>query len=96
MTAGKTIAEWVVDHGGYHDEGTIEKVKELKIVKEYDGTEFAFPQSRYNHRNVYVWVLLEDGSSVGFNESPRSGVSFPRTGKKTTDKYLEFFKTKEN
>lgn len=90
-----TLKEWIegIDRLSSFDD-LVSKHGHLEIVATYDGCVHAFPQSAHNYRNVMTWVLLSDGSAVGWNESPRTGWSFPRTGKKTVTKYLEFFKTK--
>jgi hypothetical protein len=93
----QTVSEWVSSlcrYGGMEFEDQIRTYKDRVIVEEYDGRVVPFPQTTYRHRNVMTWCLLDDGSAVGFNESPRSGFSFPRSGKKITDRYLEHFKDK--
>lgn len=94
----KTAFEWISGFCNYGASEYIEETKkfaELKVVKEFDGTVFPFPQTKTRpYRNVISWCLLEDGSSLGWNESPRNGFSFPRTGKKTTDIYMNYFKEK--
>jgi hypothetical protein len=95
----QTVKEWVASNVTYG--GTIEFDEQIrtyadkKIIKHFDGTELAFPQNSYTYRNVMNWVLLEDGTSVGWNESPRSGWSFPRSSKKVTKRYLEYYKLNE-
>lgn len=90
MEMRQTVKEWIESNTGrnyieYLD--VIEKYGHLKIVKEVsladEATWQPFPQNDYNYRNVMHWVLLEDGSAMGWNESPRSGWSFPRVGKKS-------------
>jgi hypothetical protein len=97
---GKTVGEWIESaiqsHNTCEYDEQIRTYRDLKIVREFDGTAYAFPQTRYSYRNVYNWVLLEDGTAVGWNESPRVGFSFPRSGKVITQKYLYAFLTKEN
>lgn len=96
MQANQTVREWIeslCQHGTSEFDDQIRTYGNIKIVKHYDGTTHGFPQRRKQYRNVYNWVLLEDGTSVGWNESPRSGWSFPRSGKEITDIYLEFFST---
>lgn len=69
-------------------EGSLWRHFDKEIVSVHDGCEECFPFTGYrpNYRNVNHWVILEDGSAVGWNESPRNGWSFPRVGKKTVTK----------
>ena len=97
MSETQTVREWIASHCRYgisEFEDQIAKYGHLQIVREFDGTEFSFPQTSYSYRNVMNWVLLEDGSAVGWNESPRTGWSFPRSSKRITAKYMEAFKAK--
>jgi hypothetical protein len=64
--------------------GHLEVVKEFSTVDEKSFQKF--PQTHQLYRNVSRWVLLSDGSAVGWNESPRNGWNFPRLGKKTVAK----------
>lgn len=92
----QTVRDWISSHCQYGTSEFDDQIKnyaDKKIVRQFDGTEFSFPQPRWTFRNVMNWVLLEDGSCVGWNESPRSGWSFPRTGKKTTQMYLDAFRS---
>jgi hypothetical protein len=84
---GLTVAEWVAfasGNGGFEYEDQIRTYRERRILRVFDGHTHAFPQRDRRYRNVMTWVLLDDGSAVGFNESPRSGYSFPRSGRKVT------------
>lgn len=92
-----TVKEWVDSNAGrnameFADQ--IDRYKDLEIVEEFDGRKLPFPQTNNSYRNVMNWALLSDGSSIGWNESPRSGWSFPRSGKKITQRYMEAFKEK--
>ncbi len=92
-----TVREWIASHSQYGTsefEQQIRTYADKKIVAEYDGTVVAFPQKRKTYGNVYNWVLLEDGTSVGWNESPSKGWSFPRSSKDITTRYLDFFREK--
>jgi len=94
---GGTVQDWISSHCRYGTsefDDQIRTYKDKKITAEFDGTKFAFPQSQDAYRNVMNWVLLEDGTSVGWNESPRTGWSFPRSSKRVTAKYMEWFKEK--
>lgn len=93
----RTVRDWVSSHCNYGISEFAEQIRtyaDKKIVKEFDGSELPFPQTARSYRNVMTWVLLEDGSSVGWNESPRSGWSFPRSSAKITQRYLDFFREK--
>jgi hypothetical protein len=90
----QTVGEWVASlasYGGIEFHDQIRTYKDREIVAEYDGRVVPFPQKTFRYRNVMSWVLLDDGTAVGFNESPRSGFSFPRTGKKVVDLYLAHY-----
>ena len=95
-----TVQEWIDSicaHGSYEHDDQIRAYKDKIIVREFDGTVFTFPQSLKGpgkYRNVMNWVLLDDGSAVGWNESPRNGWSFPRTGAATVSVYLRAFESK--
>lgn len=94
MAVTQTVGEWVESlcrFGGAEFDDQIRTYRDRVIVAEYDGRSHAFPQRDFRYRNVMNWALLDDGSAVGFNESPRSGFSFPRTGKKIVDAYLAYF-----
>lgn len=91
---GKTVKEWVESCCGrsaFEFDDQIERIKDLKVVRTYDGRTHAFPQTRFRYRNVMNWVLLDNGTSLGWNESPRSGWSFVRSGAAITGKYLDHF-----
>ena len=94
MAGAETVREWVdgvCRYGGSEFEDQIRTYADRKIVAEYDGRIVPFPQKTYRYRNVMNWVLLDDGSAVGFNESPRSGYSFPRTGKAVVDRFMAHY-----
>ncbi len=50
------------------------KYKDVKVLREVDGCVKAWPGT---HKNVLSWYILENGYSVGFNENPARGWSFP-------------------
>ena len=91
-----TLQEWISDcnYGrGISEFGDVVwKHRGDKIAREFrpDDKDFrVFPQQGNNYRNVHCWVLMEDGSAFGWNESPRRGWSFPRIGKKTVSKIMK-------
>ncbi|NTF16884.1 hypothetical protein G6L37_00395 [Agrobacterium rubi] len=97
MSVGETVSEWVSSlctYGGGEYDDQIRTYRDKTIVAEYDGRVVPFPQRDFRYRNVMTWALLDDGSAVGFNESPRTGFSFPRAGKKIVDRYLEHYADK--
>ncbi len=79
-----TLIDWLnqKDHN-YSEDLFSDRIHSLKILKEFSSHKKGFPQKKNIHRNIHSWVLLEDGSAIGMNESPRSGLSFPRIGTKT-------------
>ncbi|ASV44410.1 hypothetical protein PBI_SCTP2_395 [Salicola phage SCTP-2] len=92
MSEEMTLRDWInlksPDYLAEND-GFSEKILSLKVDKEYRSHEsMPFPQTKFLYRYVHIWVLFEDGSAVGLNESPRSGHSMPRLGKKTVSKKL--------
>lgn len=48
--------------------------KDVEVVAEYDGRMTPWPGP---HKNVMCWFRLANGKSVGFNENPSRGWSFP-------------------
>lgn len=68
------------------------RYEHLDVVCEVDGTEVAFPQLNYVHRNVYKWWVLSDGSVVGWNESPRSGWTFIRKGPRAVENFYNRYR----
>ncbi len=92
-----TVKEWinsVCQFGSSEFDEQIRTYAVKKIVKEFDGTVLPFPQRQPTYRYVFNWVLLEDGTAVGWNESPKIGYSFPRASKKITAFILERYKDK--
>lgn len=94
MTSHKTVGEWIAHTDRFAKiefSDVIEKYGHLEIVEEFSSVYMrddypSFPQSGWNYRYIHNWVLLSDGSAIGWNESGRTGWSFPRIGKKTVDK----------
>ncbi len=81
-----TCRNWVESCVGTIDDELDLDILELRVIAEYErGREgfVEFPQTRWQHRYVHFWAMLEDGSAIGWNESPRSGWSFPRIGGRT-------------
>lgn len=86
------LIDWLnqKDHN-YAEDLFSDRIHSLTIIKEFSSHKKGFPQKKNTHRNIHCWVLLEDGSAIGLNESPRSGLSFPRIGPKTVKSiYPEF------
>lgn len=95
MSIGLTVREFVSSkcHGNTSCEfdNQIKAYSYLKIVREFDGCVIQFPQKTKKYKNVFNWYLLEDGTSLGWNESPRTGYSFPRSGKEITKLFVDYF-----
>ena len=57
------------------------KFLDVEVIKTYGSGEGLenkpFPQKRYQYRNIYTWWELANGYAVAWNESPRTGWSFP-------------------
>lgn len=66
----------------------LKKHGEKQIKKEYDCSELSFPQTSFIYRNIKNWVLLEDNTAVGINESPRNGISLVVLSSKTVKRNL--------
>ena len=62
-----------------YDKTRAYKMKDVLVVKEHcsiiDQEEYKFWPG--THKNVYSWVILENGYAVGWNENPSMGWSFP-------------------
>ncbi len=55
------------------------QMKNIKVIKEHN---FFFEQDEFQkwpgkHKNVFVWVELENGFLVGCNENMKRGISYP-------------------
>lgn len=61
--------------GGEYDHCVARRFSEVEVIKECDATNRAerWPGT---HKNVYFWVKLANGKSVGWNENPVRGWSF--------------------
>lgn len=77
-----TLRDFLPPEASYTHEAFIAKHGDTRVVRQFDGTKIAFPDLSNKYRHVMHWVLLEDGSAVGWNESPRSGWGFPRRGRR--------------
>jgi len=54
------------------------KMKDIRVIEEYgDLADFEPRAWPGTHKNVYFWVVLENGYAVGWNENPARGWSFP-------------------
>lgn len=82
-----TLRDFLPPEAHYTHEALLSKHGDKRVVKRFDGAEIAFPDLNGKYRHVMHWVLLEDGSAVGWNESPRSGWGFPRLGKRAVINY---------
>jgi hypothetical protein len=54
-------------------------MKDIYVVKEHDSftDQDNFKKWPGSHKNVFLWVELENGHCVGWNENPSRGWSFP-------------------
>lgn len=93
MFNSKTVSEFVPDEAHSEFEELLDKHGNKKVLKTYYGFNFHFPNA--NFRNVHIWALLEDGSVIGMNESPRDGWSFPRVGKRAMINYYSKFRAEK-
>lgn len=62
--------------GCEYDSCIARKFSDVAVIKECDS---ANPAERWpgTHKNVNIWVKLANGKSVGLNENPGRGWSFP-------------------
>ena len=65
-------------NGGYNNTKSYTMKDEI-VIKEH--SQF-IDQDEYikwpgSHKNIHLWVELENGYAVGFNENPKKGWSFP-------------------
>lgn len=88
-----TLKDWIESTGAAAEfADLVDRHGHLEVVKAYSAHEGGwrpFPQKNRTYRNVLNWVLLSDGSAVGWNESPRSGWSFPRIGARTVSEVMQ-------
>lgn len=78
MFNAETVNDFVPEQAHCEFGNLLDKHGDKKVVETFYGHAYCFPS--VNYCNVNVWALLEDGSVIGMNESPRSGWSFPRLG----------------
>jgi len=71
MEQKKTLKDCMYD---LFDDVPAYKMKDVPVVREVDFREMPWPGV---HKNVYYWVVLENGYAVGMNENPSRGLSFP-------------------
>ncbi len=74
----KKVMPYEFDSCSYDDTRAY-KMKDVLVGEEHCSL---FDQDEYQpwpgtHKNVYFWVELENGYSVGWNENPARGWSFP-------------------
>ncbi len=72
MKTLKDVMPQELFNGSYHDTPAF-KMIDVEVVAEYHNTK-KWPGT---HKNVYFWVELKNGKSVGWNENPSTGWSFP-------------------
>jgi hypothetical protein len=72
---GRTLAdELPYEFNQTFDDVPAYKLRDVKVVYVFDGCSTGWPGT---HKHVYNWCVLENGRSVGWNESPSRGWSFP-------------------
>ena len=85
MYNAETVSEFVPEDAHIEWSELLDKHGEKKVVETFYGYDYCFPSDKFC--NVNVWALLEDGSVIGMNESPRNGWSFPRVGKRAMQRF---------
>lgn len=90
---GVTVRDFIPSEAHIENESVLARVGDVEVLYEIDGSELPFPQKGFRFRNVCTFVLLVDGRIVGFNESPRSGWSFPVLGRKTVSSVIAYEKS---
>jgi hypothetical protein len=75
----KTLIDWApFEFSRSFQDTKAFKMKDLRVVEEYSMlNEETWKRWPGNHKNVYSWVLLENGFAVGWNENSGRGWSFP-------------------
>lgn len=67
--------------GGEYNDTSAYKLRDMKVAKVYSNGEPGWKRWPGLHKNVHLWVELENGKMVGWNENPARGWSFPVIGK---------------
>lgn len=64
---------------GSYDDTKAFRLKDYEVINEFHWGGSNPNQRRWpgTHKNVTYWVILANGYSVGFNENPSRGWSFP-------------------
>lgn len=65
----KTLRDWLPP-----DHDITERFLDLKVIKEWNSADNAWPGP---HKNVRHWCVLQTARCVGWNENPSRGWSFP-------------------
>tara|TARA_B100000700_G_scaffold178953_1_gene197640 strand:- start:26105 stop:26629 length:525 start_codon:yes stop_codon:yes gene_type:complete len=84
-----TVCDWIPENAHSEFNDILERFGDQRVVKEVDGTIYPFPKSNNPHKHISNWILLEDGSALGWNESPRNGWNFIHVGKRAVDNFYE-------
>lgn len=65
------------------------KLKDMKVIESHGrGGHHDFLRWPGKQQSVVLWVVLENGKAVGWNENVSHGWSFPVLGKTAVDKAL--------
>lgn len=90
-----TVNDWIPENAHSEFNDILERFGDQRVVKEVDGTVYPFPKSNNPHKHISNWILLEDGSALGWNESPRNGWNFIHVGKRAVDNFYEKYDVKD-
>jgi hypothetical protein len=79
---GRPLSEWInIDYsiGWFKQDEILKKHLDDKVVAVHSMSwdEEGYVPSPFKHRYIFVWVELESGYAVGFNENPNTGWSYP-------------------
>lgn len=81
MTVGKTLESFFVNSGDKNDPSVVKRLSkhmDQKIAVEFLLHEVAtWRRWPSTHKNVFSWVILENGMAVACNENPGYGISYP-------------------
>jgi len=85
---GITVRDFIPRDAYLENESVLARVGDVEVLYTIEGSDLPFPQKGFRFRNVHVFTILVDGRVVGFNESPRSGWSFPVLGRKAVSSLI--------
>ncbi|PCJ96692.1 MAG: hypothetical protein COA52_00355 [Hyphomicrobiales bacterium] len=83
----KTFIEWLTKNDIILETSDIAKFGDLTVLDTFSMTEddyMNFHNYRYQYRYITKWLLLSDGSAIGWQKNNKhDGWNFPRIGKTT-------------